>query len=247
MLARESGSRPEEPAMLFAHKECRDRVTQTGLPAQCRNFSKPVVVAAAWLQEMGAALPCPTMSAEPIYFADAASLERWFIINATEATELVVGFMKTSSELPGITWPEAVNEALCVGWIDGVRHRIDEKRYKIRFTPRKMRSHWSLVNIKRVVQLRAVGRMMPAGIAVFEKRTEARTGTGSYEQTEMPKLDAGEIKRFKLQPVAWAYFESLPPGYRKKVLWLVVKARRPSTRQKRLASLIDACALAKRP
>jgi uncharacterized protein YdeI (YjbR/CyaY-like superfamily) len=186
------------------------------------------------------------MSVEPTYFADALALKRWFVMNATGATELVVGLMKTSSGLPSITWPEAVDEALCVGWIDGVRHRIDEKHYKIRFTPRKIGSHWSLVNIKRVAQLQAEGRMMPAGIAAVGKRTEARSGKASYEQTKMPELDAGEISLFKQQPTAWAYFESLPSGYRKKALWLVVKARQPSTRQKRLTSLISACASGKR-
>jgi uncharacterized protein YdeI (YjbR/CyaY-like superfamily) len=198
------------------------------------------------LKKAAGSIRCKTMPVEPIYFADTATLKDWFGKHAAEAAELIIGITKTSSGLPGITWPQAVDEALCVGWIDGVRHRIDDQRYKIRFTPRKFTSHWSLLNIRRVAALQAEGCMTLAGMAVFMKRTEAKSGTASYEQTQMPELDASETKQFRRQPVAWAYFESRPPSYRKKVLWLVVKARQPSTRQRRLASLIDACALGKR-
>jgi uncharacterized protein YdeI (YjbR/CyaY-like superfamily) len=181
------------------------------------------------LKKAAGLIRCKTMPVEPIYFADAAALKYWLSKYAAEATELVIGFMKTSSGVPGITWPQAVDEALCVGWIDGVRHRIDDQRYKMRFAPRKTRSNWSLVNIRRVAALQAEGRMLPAGMAAFEKRTEARSGTASYEQTKTPELDAGEIRLFKHRPVAWAYFESLPPGYRKKPSdwWLKSGVHRP--------------------
>ena len=145
-----------------------------------------------------------------------------------------------------MTWPEAVDEALCVGWIDGVRHRIDEERYKIRFTPRKAGSHWSAVNIKRIAVLQAEGRMTAAGLAAFEKRTEARSMQASYEQAAMPELTAAEIDDIRQDGPAWTYFGSLPAGYLKRMIWWTVSARLPATRQKRLQLLIQACAQGKR-
>src|SRR5688572_17013681 len=122
------------------------------------------------------------VTTEPTYFESSAALKRWFSKNATTARELVVGFMKVGSGAASVAWPEAVDEALCVGWIDGVRHRIDDRRYRIRFTPRKAGSNWSAVNIKRATGLAAEGRMKPAGLAAFAQRTEAKSKTASYEQ-----------------------------------------------------------------
>jgi uncharacterized protein YdeI (YjbR/CyaY-like superfamily) len=113
------------------------------------------------------------MSQEPTYFRNSEALRRWFAKNVATAHELIVGFYKTHTGKPSITWPESVDEALCVGWIDGVRHRIDAERYKIRFTPRKPGATWSAINIKRVAELKAEGRVKPAGLAVFEQRSEA--------------------------------------------------------------------------
>lgn len=186
------------------------------------------------------------MPDQPVYFENAAALTRWFAKNASTAPELVVGFMKTSTDSPSVTWPEAVDEALCVGWIDGVRHRIDDERYKVRFTPRKPGSNWSTVNLKRVPELHAEGRMQAAGSAAFERRTESKSRTASYEQRTPPELDAKDIKVFKRIPGAWAYYESLPAGYRRTVTWWVISAKQLSTRDKRLASLIQACAERKR-
>jgi uncharacterized protein YdeI (YjbR/CyaY-like superfamily) len=173
-------------------------------------------------------------------------LKRWFSRNAPSASELVVGFMKTSTGCPSVSWPEAVDEALCVGWIDGVRHRIDDQRYQIRFTPRRPGSHWSAINIKRVAALEAEGRMKPAGLAAFSARTEARSRRGSYEQAATPALAHEEVDQFKRLTAAWAYFESLPPGYKKKATWWVISAKRPSTRSRRLTQLIEACAQGRR-
>lgn len=179
---------------------------------------------------------------EPVYFATPAALGRWFKKHGGDATELVVGFMKVDSGVPSVTWPQAVDEALCVGWIDGVRHRIDDERYKIRFTPRKPSSHWSAVNIKRIAALQAEGRMQPAGMAAFERRTEEKSVRAAYEQPTMPELNDVEIALFMKNAKSWAYFESVPPGYRKRVVWWVVSAKQLATREKRLDLLVQACA-----
>ena len=186
------------------------------------------------------------MASEPIYFESAAALQRWFHAHAAHAPELIAGFMKKGSGQPSVTWPEAVDEALCVGWIDGVRHRFDDERYKIRFTPRKAVSHWSAVNIKRIAVLQAEGRMTAAGLAAFEKRTEARSGKAAYEQATMPELRAAELGLLRHNPAAWTYFQTLPPSYLKRVIWHVVSAKQPATREKRLGLLIQACAEGRR-
>ncbi len=186
------------------------------------------------------------MSAEPVYFENAAALARWFREHADAGGELIAGFMKKDSGHPSVSWPESVDEALCVGWIDGVRHRIDDERYKIRFTPRKASSHWSAVNIKRMAVLIAQGRVTAAGLAAFERRTEARSMKASYEQPTMPELTAGDIALFQQDAVAWSYFSTLPPGYLKRMVWWVVSAKQQSTHDKRLALLIAACREGKR-
>lgn len=174
------------------------------------------------------------MSAEPQYFETAAALKRWFGKNSASAEQLIVGFVKTSTGAASVSWPEAVDEALCVGWIDGVRHRIDNERYKIRFTPRKPGSNWSAANIKRVAELEAEGRMQPAGLAAFAQRTEARSRTASYEQALAPELTGEEQKQLKQAPGAWAYYQALPASYKKKITWWVISAKQESTRSKRL-------------
>ena len=186
------------------------------------------------------------MAGDPLYFDNPAALRQWFAEHAHHASELIVGFMKKGSGHPSISWPESVDEALCVGWIDGVRHRIDEERYKIRFTPRKAGSHWSAVNIERVAVLQAQGRMTPAGLAAFDKRTEAKSRKAAYEQETMPELSEAELQRLRKTPAAWAYFQGLPPGYLKRVVWWVVSAKQAATRDKRLGILIQACAEGKR-
>lgn len=183
---------------------------------------------------------------EPRYFKNPAALRRWFAQHAGTATELVVGFMKVDSGSPSVTWPEAVDEALCVGRIDGVRHRIDDARYQIRFTPRRPGSNWSAVNLRRFEALQAAGRVTPAGAAAHAARTEARSRTASYEQETPPELDAAEVAQFKRPAGAWAFYEALPPSHRRRLTWWVVSAKRPATRQKRLATVIEACAQGKR-
>ena len=181
------------------------------------------------------------MVADPIYFNTAAELESWFDEHADGSSKLIAGFMKKGSGHPSVTWPEAVDEALCVGWIDGVRHRIDDERYQIRFTPRKATSHWSAVNINRIPILQAQGRMTPAGLAAFEKRTAAKSMQASYEQATMPELSTAEQDQFRQNITAWACYQALPPGYLKRVVWWVVSAKQITTREKRLGELIQAC------
>jgi uncharacterized protein YdeI (YjbR/CyaY-like superfamily) len=183
---------------------------------------------------------------EPVYFKNPAALRRWFARHGATEAELIVGFMKVGSGEASVTWPESVDEALCVGWIDGVRHRIDDERYKIRFTPRRAGSHWSAVNIRRVAELEAEGRMQEAGMAAFARRRADNSATKSYEQEGMPAFSPAQEKRFRQDAVAWAYFEAVPPGYRKQCIWWVVSAKQTATQEKRLLALIDACAKGKR-
>lgn len=186
------------------------------------------------------------MAQKPVFFATAPVLRRWFAQYARTETVLVVGFMKKGTGVPSITWQESVDEALCVGWIDGVRHRIDDERYKIRFTPRRCGSHWSNINIRRISTLKTAGRMKAAGLAAFAARSKSKSGRASYEQKKPAKLSPQDIKRFKRHAAAWKYFATVPPGYRQLVNWWVSSARKPETRDKRLRKLIEACATGRR-
>jgi len=184
--------------------------------------------------------------ADPIFFATPLEFRAWLAANAATATELIVGFAKTHTRKPSMTWPQSVDEALSFGWIDGVRTRIDDEHYKIRFTPRKAGSHWSAVNIKRVPELQAAGRMTEAGMAAFALRTEAKSAKASYEQAEFPELSAAQIKAFKKNKTAWAFYEKLPPSYRRKVNWLIISAKQQATRDKRFLALVADCEAGRR-
>lgn len=179
---------------------------------------------------------------KPTYFPEPAAFRAWLEANATSAGELLVGFFKRGSKRPSMTWPESVDEALCTGWIDGVRRRVDEESYTIRFTPRRPRSIWSAVNISRVAELTKQGRMRPAGIAAFNKRTDARSGIYSYEQREAAMLDADAERKFAGAPGAWDFFQAQPPSYRRLAAHWALSAKRPETREKRLATLVADCA-----
>jgi uncharacterized protein YdeI (YjbR/CyaY-like superfamily) len=187
----------------------------------------------------------PVASA-PIFFPSSKALKDWFVEHSTSASELFVGFVKAHTGRANLTWPQAVDEALCFGWIDGVRASIDSEHYKIRFTSRKNGSRWSTVNIRRVPELEAAGRMTQAGLAVFARRTQARSSTASYEQAEFPELSPNEIKEFKKNREAWAFYEGLPPSYRRKVNWLIISVKKESTRLKRFLALVEACSEGRR-
>jgi uncharacterized protein YdeI (YjbR/CyaY-like superfamily) len=176
---------------------------------------------------------------EPTFFEIPAELRAWLERYHDSETELWVGFRRKGSGRPSITWPESVDEALCFGWIDGVRKSVDETSYKIRFTPRKPTSTWSSVNIARVAELEAEGRMRPAGRAAFERRSDAKSGIYAYEQRKAARLEPEYERRFRSQAKAWEFFQSQPGGYRQTATWWVVSAKREATREKRLATLID--------
>lgn len=151
--------------------------------------------------------------------------------------ELVLAFYRVGSGKPSVTYHEALDEALCFGWIDGIRRTIDGESYSNRFTPRKAGSNWSLVNIRRVEALKRLGLMRPAGLAAFEKHDEAKAVNQSSERTN-PAFDTALLRHFKANKKAWAFFRSQPEGYRKLATWFVMSAKRPETRERRLGTLI---------
>ena len=175
---------------------------------------------------------------QPRFFATPAEFRAWLEEHHADATELLVGFYKKGSGRPSITWPESVDEALCFGWIDGVRRKIDDERYTIRFSPRQKRSTWSAYNIKRAKELIAEGRMTPAGLAAFEARTDERSAIYSYEQRRNAQLEPDEQARLEADPAAWEWFQAQPPSYRRPAIHWVTSAKRPETRERRLAALI---------
>lgn len=180
----------------------------------------------------------------PLFFKSPAELRKWFEKQHATADELVVGFHKKRTGKPTLTWPESVAEALCFGWIDGIRRKVDEERYTIRFTPRRPGSRWSAINIKMMAALEAEGRMMPAGRAIFEARKGKSPGY-SYQRREAA-FDASRLKAFQTNTAAWAFFEAQPPGYRRTIAWWVMSAKQEDTRDRRLARLIESSAAKKR-
>jgi uncharacterized protein YdeI (YjbR/CyaY-like superfamily) len=175
---------------------------------------------------------------KPAFFATPDEFRAWLVAHHTAATELVVGFHKRESGRASLTWPESVDEALCFGWIDGVRRRIDAVSYSIRFTPRRAGSVWSAVNIAKAEKLERDGRMTDAGRAAFARRRANRSGVYAYEQRpqELPSEYRALLDR---NPPAARDFDARPAGYRKTAIWKIVSARREATRLRRLAQLID--------
>jgi uncharacterized protein YdeI (YjbR/CyaY-like superfamily) len=174
------------------------------------------------------------------FFDTPNHFRKWLEIHHEDTNELWVGFYKKASGQPSITWPESVDEALCVGWIDGLRKTIDAVSYKIRFTPRKKTSNWSAVNIGRVGELTRLGRMRPAGLKAFALRKEEKSGIYAYENRKSAVLGKAEEKQFRARPKAWDFFQRQPAGYRKLTTWWVISAKKEETRQMRLEKLIAA-------
>ena len=175
---------------------------------------------------------------KPVFFATAGELREWLERNHATATELFVGFYKRGSGKPSITWQELVDEELCFGWIDGVRQGIDAVSYSNRITPRQPRSTWSAINIARAKELIRLGRMHPAGLKAFERRTDKRSAIYSYEQRKTAKLSREEEKSFRANKKAWAFFHGQAASYRRAAIWWVINAKRDETRKKRLETLI---------
>jgi uncharacterized protein YdeI (YjbR/CyaY-like superfamily) len=178
----------------------------------------------------------------PEFFRSALAFRRWLEANARSAAELLVGYYKVGTGKPTMSWSESVDEALCFGWIDGVRKRIDDERYQIRFTPRRPTSIWSAVNIAKFAKLQAEGRMTPAGVAAFENRTEVKSVVYAYEQAAPAELSPAELGDFKRHKTAWRFFEASPPSQKRVVLHWVCSAKKPETRQRRFIKLLEACA-----
>jgi uncharacterized protein YdeI (YjbR/CyaY-like superfamily) len=186
------------------------------------------------------------MTLSPTFFENTESFRRWLERNAASAQELIVGFYKVGTGRPSMSWSESVDEALCFGWIDAVRKRIDDESYLIRFTRRKPTSIWSAVNIAKFHDLQAQGRIAPAGAAAFALRREDRSVVYAYEQESTAALSTQEVREFKRNGAAWEYWQTTPPSYRKVVLHRIVTAKKAETRAARLAKLIEASTAGKR-
>ena len=182
---------------------------------------------------------------KPIYFESAAAFRKWLEKNHDQADELLVGFHKKGSGKPSMTWPESVDEALCFGWIDGVRRSVDDERYTIRFTPRRTdKSIWSAVNLRKMDALVQAGRVAPAGMAAYERRPKDKA---PYSFEQRPESFGPEYeKQFRANKKAWAFFEAQPPGYRRIAMWYVLSAKQDETRQRRLQHVIDLSAKGER-
>jgi len=183
---------------------------------------------------------------KPKFFATAARFRAWLAKNHLTADELLVGFHKKDSGKASITWPESVDEALCHGWIDGVRRRVDETSYTIRFTPRRPRSIWSSINIARMKVLLEQGLVTQAGRAAFERRSDDKSSVYAYEQRQSATLTPAQEKEFRSNRKAWAFFSAQAPGYQRLMIYRIVSAKREETKRKRLTALIEVSAQEKR-
>jgi uncharacterized protein YdeI (YjbR/CyaY-like superfamily) len=183
---------------------------------------------------------------KPRFFATPADFRAWLEKHHETEKELLVGFHKKGTGRASITWPESVDEALCFGWIDGVRRSLDAGAYTIRFTPRRPTSIWSAVNVARVEQLTKLGRMRPAGLRAFAARTPERTGVYAFERYEAAKLTKAQEKLLRANREAAAFFEAQPPWYRRTAIHYVASAKREETRQRRLERLIADSAAGRR-
>ncbi len=172
------------------------------------------------------------------YFASPAAFRRWLAAHHAKRADLVVGFHKRATGRPTLTWSESVDEALCFGWIDGVRHRVDDDRYTIRFTPRRPASIWSAINIAKIAALTEAGKMRAAGQRAFAARRADRSAIYSFERAQAATLAPADQQRFEANRAAWAYFSAQAPWYRRTAYHWVISAKRDETRAKRLDMLI---------
>jgi uncharacterized protein YdeI (YjbR/CyaY-like superfamily) len=173
----------------------------------------------------------------PVFFPSSAGFRRWLHAEGKKQLELWVGFYKKSAGRPSITYPEAVDEALCFGWIDGIRKRVDADSYTVRFTPRKPKSQWSAVNIRHVERLTKADRMYPEGLKAFARASE-QSRKYSYEQRDQANFTPRDEQRFRANGKAWDFFQSQPPWYRRTCTFWVVSAKKEETRQRRFGILL---------
>ena len=183
------------------------------------------------------------MEQEVLFFESPDSFRDWLQQNHLTVTEQWVGFYKKQTQLPSITWPESVDQALCFGWIDGLRKSIDDKAYKIRFTPRKPQSHWSAVNINRMKELQKMGMVEERGLEAFERRNSKRAKLAAYEQSGVVELASAYQRQFEKDKDAWQDFNNRAPSYRKQCIWWVMSAKKEETQKRRLGILIESCKL----
>jgi uncharacterized protein YdeI (YjbR/CyaY-like superfamily) len=179
------------------------------------------------------------------YFKSSSEFRKWLEKNHSKAAELWVGFYKVNSNIKSISYKESVDQALCFGWIDGIKKKVDELSYTHRFTPRKSKSNWSAVNIKRVGELTKLGLMHPSGLTVFNQRDKEKIKQYSYER-ELPSFDKSLEQLFKANERAWTFFQSQPPSYKKVATFWVISAKKEETRLRRLNTLIEDSANNKR-
>ena len=183
---------------------------------------------------------------KPTFFKTPAEFRAWLKKHHKTAKEIVVGYYKKASGKPTMTWQESVDEALCFGWIDGIRRKYGEDSYGNRFTPRRPGSNWSAININRVEELTKLKRMQPAGLEAFARRTAAKSRVYTYEQKDIPAFEPKLEKRFRANKEAWAFFQTLPPYYRKGEIRWVNSAKQEETKLRRLDKVIAACASGRR-
>jgi uncharacterized protein YdeI (YjbR/CyaY-like superfamily) len=188
----------------------------------------------------------PGRAVDAIFFSTPAEFRSWLEEHHESAAEVWVGYYKKATGRPTMTWSQAVDEALCFGWIDGKVQRIDDERHRQRFTPRRPSSNWSAVNIAKVAELRAEGRMTPAGEAAFAARRDDRSAVYSYERRHEAAFAADQQAALRANEAAWAWFGEQSPSYRQLATFWVVSAKRPETRARRLATLIDCSAQGRR-
>jgi uncharacterized protein YdeI (YjbR/CyaY-like superfamily) len=179
------------------------------------------------------------------FFRTAAEWRAWLARNHAREKDLLLGFYKKGSGRAGITYAQALDEALCFGWIDGVRRSLDAESYTIRFSPRRPRSIWSQVNQRHMARLIAARRVQPPGRAAYDARDEKRMKVYAFER-EAAELAPAHRREFRANRKAWAFWSAQPPGYRKTLTWFVMGARKEETRQRRLEALIAACARGER-
>lgn len=180
-----------------------------------------------------------------VFFPTQKDLRKWFEKNHKKEKELFVGYYKVSTGKPTVSWSQSVDEALCFGWIDGIRKSLDEESYCNRFTPRKPTSNWSAINIKKVEELTTLGLMKPEGLHAFSLRKENKSNVYSYEN-HSPGFEKSYEKKFKSNSKSWKYFQTMAPSYKKITTRWVMSAKQESTRLKRLEELIRDCALGKK-
>jgi len=182
---------------------------------------------------------------KPIFFRDTTEFRNWLEENHWKEKEVLVGYYKVATGKPSMNWSESVDEALCFGWIDGIRKSVDQESYCNRFTPRNPKSNWSAINIKKVEELIRQGKMRPAGLAAYEKRTEVRSEVYSYENK--PEQFSPELEsRFRENTAAWEFFSGQSASYKRTIMFYVMGAKQETTRFSRLDKLVQACVEGKR-